>query len=494
MSRVRTVGSIPRGDEFVALLGPRVEQQLPSRGDAGDAEARVLQAVAVPPKKNVGNGSELPDSAPLRLCASATKRFAVRRSPRRGCGVPEEPPLQNRGDAEAQRPVSYNPLPFPQKRTLGMAPNSPTARLCASAPLRQSGSPFAAVGLRRAQGTTTAESQRRRGRRGPCPTSRCRSPKKNVGNGSELPDSAPLRLSAPLRQSRSPFASARVRRARGTATAKSRRRRGAEARVLQAVAVPPKKNVGNGSELPDSAPLRLCASATKRFAVRGGGVAAGAGNNHCRVAETQGTQRPVSYKPLPFPKKERWEWLRTPRQCASAPLCASATKPFAVRLGAGAACPRNRHCKIAETQRRRGPCPTSRCRSPKKERWEWLRTPRQRASAPLRLCDKAVRRSRFAWRGCGGRREQPLQSRRDAGDAEARVLQAVAVPQKRTLGMAPNSPTARLCASATKQFAVRRSPFAALRLRRPSGTATATKPLLFVVLTIEPQSVASPRD
>ena len=113
-------------------------------------------------------------------------------------------------------------------------------------------------------------------------------------------------------------------------------------------------------------------------------------------------------------------------------------------------------------------------------------------SAPLRLCDKAVRRSR-RW-GCGGRREQPLQSRRDAGDAEARVLQAVAVPQKRTLGMAPNSPTARLCASATKQFAVRRSPFAALRLRRPSGTATATKPLLFVVLTNEPQSVASPRD
>ena len=205
MSRVRTVGSIPRGDEFVALLGPRVEQQLPSRGDAGDAEARVLQAVAVPPKKNVGNGSELPDSAPLRLCASATKRFAVRRSPRRGCGVPEEPPLQNRGDAEAQRPVSYKPLPFPQKRTLGMAPNSPTARLCASAPLRQSGSPFAAVGLRRAQGTTTAESQRRRGRRGPCPTSRCRSPKKNVGNGSELPDSAPLRLCDKAVRS-SPFA------------------------------------------------------------------------------------------------------------------------------------------------------------------------------------------------------------------------------------------------------------------------------------------------
>jgi hypothetical protein len=47
-------------------------------------------------------------------------------------------------------------------------------------------------------------------------------------------------------------------------------------------------------------------------------------------------------------------------------------------------------------------------------------------------------------------RQQPLLYRRDAGGAEARDGQVVAVPQKRkNLGMAPHLPKARLCASAS---------------------------------------------
>jgi hypothetical protein len=368
-----------------------------------------------------------------------------------------------------------------------MAPNSPTARLCASAPLRQSGSPFAAVGLRRAQGTTTAKSQRRRGRRGPCPTSRCRSPKKNVGNGSELPDSAPLRLSAPLRQSRSPFASARVRRARGTATAKSRRRRGAEARVLQAVAVPPKKNVGNGSELPDSAPLRLCDKAVRRSRRWGCGGRREQPLQSRRDAGDAEARVPTSR--CRSPKRNVGNGSELPD---SAPLRLSAPLRQSRSPFASARVRRARGTATAKSRRRRG----AEARvlqavavPPKKNVGNGSELP---DSAPLRLCDKAVRRSR-RW-GCGGRREQPLQSRRDAGDAEARVPTSRCRSPKKNVGNGselPDSAPLRLC-----DKAVRSSPFAVrgAAVAAASGTATATKPLLFVVLTIEPQSVASPRD
>mgnify|MGYP006989378338 CR=1 FL=1 len=76
-------------------------------------------------------------SAPLRLCASATKRLAVRGSQFAYQGALEERqrPLLCRRDAEAQRLVTDRLLRLP-KRNLGNGPHWPTARLCASAPLR----------------------------------------------------------------------------------------------------------------------------------------------------------------------------------------------------------------------------------------------------------------------------------------------------------------------------------------------------------------------
>ncbi len=119
--------------------------------------------------------------------------------------------------------------------------------------------------------------------------------------------------------------------------------------------------------------------------------------------------------------------------------------------------------KTASSQRRRerrGPYPTSRCRSPKNNPLEWHRTCRKHASAPPRLRDKAVAVAvavavlralpvpRRASRSEVLRALPPFSTskqrhRRGAGSAEARTRQAVAVPQKTTLwnGTAPTAST-----------------------------------------------------
>ena len=144
----------------VPLYGERrtANSEQPYRGDAGGAEARVEEVVAVPQKESIlGNGSALAESrslrlcasAPLRLCASAIEQFAVR-----------------------------------------------------SSRFAVRGSWFVVRSLPAASLTATMESRRRRGRRGSCRTGRCGSPKERIlGNGSALAESRPLRpcASAPLR-------------------------------------------------------------------------------------------------------------------------------------------------------------------------------------------------------------------------------------------------------------------------------------------------------
>jgi hypothetical protein len=69
---------------------------------------------------------------------------------------------------------------------------------------------------------------------------------------------------------------------------------------------------------------------------------------------------------------------------------------------------------------------------------------------------------------CEEKPQQQQHCRRDAGGAEARARQPVAVPQKQNACRAPHLPTARLCASASPrlQFAVRSSLFAVRRPRQ----------------------------
>jgi hypothetical protein len=108
---------------------------------------------------------------------------------------------------------------------------------------------------------------------------------------------------------------------------------------------------------------------------------------------------------------------------------------------------------------------------------KWLRTRRQHASAPLRLCDKAVRGSlaREHPRGLSYTSEREARrgtlrsgdSNRNKGIAETQGAQRLVsdtlllFPQESCWEMAPHPPTARLCASASlrqssSRFAVRR--------------------------------------
>ncbi len=148
----------------VPLYGERrtANSEQPYRGDAGGAEARVEEVVAVPQKESIlGNGSALAESRSLRLCASAPLRLSSSQFAVRGSR------FVVRGSRFAVR-----------------------------------GSRFAVRSLPAASLTATMESRRRRGRRGSCRTGRCGSPKERIlGNGSALAESRPLRpcASAPLR-------------------------------------------------------------------------------------------------------------------------------------------------------------------------------------------------------------------------------------------------------------------------------------------------------
>jgi hypothetical protein len=115
---------------------------------------------------------------------------------------------------------------------------------------------------------------------------------------------------------------------------------------------------------------------------------------------------------------------------------------------------------------------------PQKGFGEWLRTCRQHASAPLRLRDKAVRGSLIKERPRGHERhalnaklaealEERQQQQRiaEAQGAQRLVSTGRCCSPKRIWEMAPHcrqhaSAPLRLCASATKQFAVRCSLFA----------------------------------
>ncbi len=162
----------------------------------------------------------------------------------------------------------------PNRRDWEMAPNLPTARLCASASPRQSGSLLREPPRGRA--SSTSEREARCGTRGTT-----------------------------------------------TATAESQRRRGRRGSCLTGGCCSQKKGLGNGSEPPDSTPLRLCVSATKRFAVRGSRFAyRGALEERQRpllCRRDAEAQRLVTDGLVRFPQQELGEWSRTGRQHASAP-------------------------------------------------------------------------------------------------------------------------------------------------------------------------------
>ena len=162
----------------------------------------------------------------------------------------------------------------------------------------------------------------------------------------------------------------------------SRRRRGAEARVGHAVAVP-KKEVGCEPVPAESGSLRLCASATKPFSETSDSRWR-RDRPHCRGdAEAR---RPMSDTPSQFPKKK---WGVSPCRpkaglCDSAPLRQGSSAKLRIHDGGGI----NRI--VAETPRRGGPCRTRRRSSPKKK---WGVSPcRPKAG----LCDSAPLRQGFS--------------------------------------------------------------------------------------------------
>jgi hypothetical protein len=137
--------------------GGRQELPLLNRGDAGGAEARVPQAVAIPQKTNLGSGSALTDRAPLRLCVSASLRqsrppFAVRGAA--VAGGRQELPLLNRRDAGGAEARVPQAVAVPQKKRNREWLSTHRQRVSAPLRLCDKGrrSPFAALPLRRAVG------------------------------------------------------------------------------------------------------------------------------------------------------------------------------------------------------------------------------------------------------------------------------------------------------------------------------------------------------
>ncbi len=117
------------------------ERQRPSQSRRGRRGSRRTGRCGSPKRTNVGNAPNAAASTPLRLRASATKLFAVRgsrsalRHTRNGNGH-----RRVAGGAEAHdgRAVAVPP----KEQTLETLQTRPQARLCASAPLRQSCSLF----------------------------------------------------------------------------------------------------------------------------------------------------------------------------------------------------------------------------------------------------------------------------------------------------------------------------------------------------------------
>ena len=206
-------------------------------------------------------------------------------------------------------------------------------------------------------------------------------------------------------------------------TASSQRRRGAEARDGQVVAVTSKSTWGTlrTGRQHASAPLRLRDKAVRRYHRRR--------RQPCdsRHGTTLQVIRAHREQPTASPQRRRGAEARdgqvvavtpkgtwgmaphrpTARLCASAsPRQSSSSSPSsppspsaarsAIRHNApGVLCaPRTATCLIAEAQRRRGAGARDGqvVAVTQKARGEWLRTGRQHASAPLRLRDKAVRR------------------------------------------------------------------------------------------------------
>ncbi len=187
----------------------------------------------------------------------------------------------------------------------------------------------------------------------------------------------------------------------------------AEARVEQVVAVPKRKDLGNGSARADSTPLRLLRLCDKavcgsRLAVGGSTLAVrglSAATATYGVAETQGTQRLVSSRSLRFPK-ERILGKGSAR-ADSTPLrpCASAIKQFAVRSSGSTRGERatRLNAKLAEALEERrqqpqqgnlGDAGGAEARveqvvvvPQRRDFGEWLRTCRPETLRPLRLCD-----------------------------------------------------------------------------------------------------------